>query len=36
MSTHATAVFEVKTGDQKPYQEIEGGSRPITLDYSID
>jgi hypothetical protein len=27
MSTHATAVFEVKTWDEKPYQEIEGGSK---------
>ncbi len=36
MSTHATAGFEVKTWDEKPYQEIEGGSKPITLDYSID
>ena len=27
MSTHATAVFEIKTWDEKPYQEIEGGSK---------
>lgn len=27
MSTRATAVFEVKTWDEKPYQEIEGGSK---------
>jgi hypothetical protein len=27
MSTHATAVFEVKIWDEKPYQEIEGGSK---------
>lgn len=27
MSIHATAVFEVKTWDEKPYQEIEGGSK---------
>jgi hypothetical protein len=27
MSTHATAIFEVKTWDEKPYQEIEGGSK---------
>jgi hypothetical protein len=27
MSTHATAVFEVKSWDEKPYQEIEGGSK---------
>jgi hypothetical protein len=27
MSAHATAVFEVKTWDEKPYQEIEGGSK---------
>ena len=27
MSTHATAVFEIKTWDEKPYQEMEGGSK---------
>jgi uncharacterized protein DUF3224 len=27
MSTRATAVFEVKTWDEKPYQELEGGSK---------
>jgi hypothetical protein len=27
MSTHATAVFEIKAWDEKPYQEIEGGSK---------
>jgi hypothetical protein len=27
VTTHATAVFEIKTWDEKPYQEIEGGSK---------
>jgi hypothetical protein len=27
MSTHTTAVFEIKTWDEKPYQEIDGGSK---------
>lgn len=27
MSNHATAIFEVKTWDEKPYQEIDGGSK---------
>lgn len=27
MSMHATAIFEIKTWDEKPYQEIEGGSK---------
>lgn len=27
MSTHATAVFQVKTWDEKPYQEIDGGAK---------
>jgi hypothetical protein len=27
VSTRATAVFEIKTWDEKPYQEIEGGSK---------
>jgi hypothetical protein len=27
MSTHATAVIEMKTWDEKPYQEIEGRSK---------
>ena len=27
MITHATAVFAVKTWDEKPYQELEGGSK---------
>ena len=27
MNSHATAIFEVKTWDEKAYQEIEGGSK---------
>ena len=27
LSTHATAIFEIKTWDEKPYLEIEGGSK---------
>lgn len=27
MSTRATASFEIKTWDEKPYQELEGGSK---------
>jgi hypothetical protein len=27
VSTHASAVFEIKTWDEKPYQEMEGGSK---------
>jgi len=27
MSTHASAIFEIKSWDEKPYQEIEGGSK---------
>jgi hypothetical protein len=27
VSTHAAAVFEIKTWDEKPYEEIEGGSK---------
>jgi hypothetical protein len=27
VSTYASAVFEIKTWDEKPYQEIEGGSK---------
>jgi hypothetical protein len=27
MSTHASATFEIKKWDEKPYQEIEGGSK---------
>jgi hypothetical protein len=27
VTTRATAVFQIKTWDEKPYQEIEGGSK---------
>jgi hypothetical protein len=27
MSTHAAAVFEVKAWDERPYQEIDGGTK---------
>lgn len=40
MSTHAAAVFEVKTWDERPYQEIEGGSKltraSVTKSYRGD
>lgn len=40
MSTHATAVFQVKTWDEKPYQEMDGGAKltraSVTKTYSGD
>jgi hypothetical protein len=40
MSTHATAVFQVKTWDEKPYQELDGGAKltraSVTKTYSGD
>ena len=40
MSTHATAVFQVKTWDEKPYQVIDGGAKltraSVTKTYSGD
>jgi hypothetical protein len=40
MSTHATAVFQVKSWDEKPYQVIDGGAKltraSVTKTYSGD
>ena len=40
MSTHATAIFEVKTWDEKSFQELEGGSKltraSVTKSYRGD
>ncbi len=40
MSTHATAVFQVKTWDEKPYQVIDAGAKltraSVTKTYSGD
>jgi hypothetical protein len=34
MDTHATATFQVKSWDEKPYDEVE--SYPIMLDYDFE
>ncbi len=40
MSTHATATFEVKSWDEQPYQEFEGGTKltraSVTTSYHGD
>ena len=40
MSTHATATFEVKSWDEQPYQEFEGGAKltgaSVTTSYHGD